>query len=423
MCVPNSAGNEKRKIHTLEIAKNYRIFEHKIQSAKKMGIPHKYKYIVGLFICLFVHRGFGQQIPGADQTNAYFPLLKKKKVGLVVNHTSLIGSTHLADSLLHAGIDVVRILAPEHGFRGTADAGAHISNDVDTKTGLPLISLYGKHKKPSAEDLAGLDVVIFDIQDVGARFYTYGSTLFYVMEACAEQHVKLLVLDRPNPNGHTIDGPVLERAFASFVGLNPIPIIHGLTMGEYAQMINGEGWLANKITCSLQIIPVQNYTHADVVHVRIAPSPNLPNDQAIGLYPSICLFEPTIVSVGRGTQTQFQVLGTPQIGAGEYTFTPVPTPGAMDPPFKGQLCYGIDLRQIPTRNLGFSLTYLMQFFNKTGQKEAFFTSPDFFDKLAGTDQLRKQIRAGVSESDIRASWKPKLDAYKQMRKSYIIYPD
>jgi len=393
------------------------------QRAKKMGLLRNYKLILVLFFMISL-RAVGQVIPGAYQTQKYLPLLKGKQVALVVNHTSVISKTHLADSLLALGIQVKRIFAPEHGFRGTADAGAHIDNEVDAKTGLPLVSLYGKHKKPSPEDLSGIDVVIFDIQDVGTRFYTYSSTLLYVQEACAENKVKLLVFDRPNPNGHYVDGPVLDPTkYASFVGLTAIPVVHGLTMGEYAQMLNGEGWLANKVVCDLQVIPVKNYHHKAIYHVPIAPSPNLPNDQSIGLYPSLCLLEPTIVSVGRGTQTQFQVVGTPNPAAGNYTFTPVPTPGAMDPPLKGQLCYGLDLRQVNSRKLGFSLSYLIEMFEKTGRKETFFTSPAFFDKLAGTDSIRLGLLAGKSEQEIRASWKPALDRYKEMRRRYLIYQD
>jgi len=388
-----------------------------------MGLLRNYKLILGLFLILS-QIAYSQIIPGAYHTDQYLRLLKGKQVALVVNHTSVIGKTHLADSLLASGIQVKRIFAPEHGFRGTADAGAHIDNEVDSKTGLPLVSLYGKHKKPTPEDLKGIDVVIFDIQDVGARFYTYSSTLLYVQEACAENKVKLVVFDRPNPNGHYVDGPVLDPSrFASFVGLTAIPVVHGLTMGEYAKMLNGEGWLANRVICDLQVIPVSNYTHKSTYHVPIAPSPNLPNDQSIGLYPSVCLLEPTIVSVGRGTQTQFQVVGTPNSAAGTYTFTPIPTPGAMDPPLKGQLCYGLDLRSVNTRTLGFSLSYLMEMFKKTGRKESFFTSPAFFDKLAGTDAIRLGLLAGKSEKEIRTSWEPALKTYKEMRKRYLIYQD
>ena len=384
-----------------------------------MGMSRIYKLIF-LFL-VFSNTQLLAQIPGAYSTQIYLPLLKGKKVALVVNHTSVIGRTHVADSLLAHGIKIQKIFAPEHGFRGDADAGAHIANGMDKKTGLPIVSLYGAHKKPTIEDLKDVDVVVFDIQDVGARFYTYSSTLHYVMEACGENKKPLLIFDRANPNGHFVDGPVLDRAFASFVGLNPIPVVHGCTMGELAQMMNGEGWLAEKIQCELRVIPVRNYKHSDEVNISIAPSPNLPNNQSIGLYPSLCFFEGTAVSVGRGTNTQFQVVGAEGVGLGEYQFTPVPTPGAMDPPLKGKLCSGFDLRQVDTRKLGFSLTYLFYFFEKAGKKESFFTSPSFFDKLAGTDQLRKQMLAGLSEKEIRASWQPALNQYKALRKKYLIY--
>lgn len=388
-----------------------------------MGLLRNYKLILGLFLVLS-QMAYGQVIPGAYHTEQYVHLVKGKQVALVVNHTSMIGRTHLADSLLARGVQIKRIFAPEHGFRGTADAGAQIDNEVDLKTGLALVSLYGKHKKPTPSDLKGIDVVIFDIQDVGARFYTYSSTLLYVQEACAENNIKLLILDRPNPNGHYVDGPVLDPSkFASFVGLTAIPIVHGLTMGEYGNMLNGEGWLANRVKCDLQVIPVSNYTHQSFVQVSIPPSPNLPNQQSIGLYPSLCLLEPTIVSVGRGTQTQFQVVGTPNSAAGNYSFTPMPLPGAMDPPLKGQLCFGSDLRSIDTRKLGFTLRFLIEMFDKTGRKESFFTSASFFDKLAGTDSIRLGLLAGKSEAEIRASWQPALEAYKKMRKRYLIYQD
>lgn len=379
--------------------------------------------IIVLLFSLLAFTGYSQNtlIPGSAQFEAYLPSLKGKNIALVVNHTSVVGKTHLADTLLSLGVTVKNIFAPEHGFRGTADAGAHIDNEVDRKTGLSLISLYGKHKKPTPEDLQGIDVVLFDIQDVGARFYTYSSTLHYVLEACAENKVPLLVLDRPNPNGHYVDGPVLEKAQASFVGLNPIPVVHGCTLGELARMINGEGWLANGAKALLSVIPVANYTHASPVHVTIAPSPNLPNDQAIALYPSLCLFEGTNVSIGRGTDLQFQVAGTNIAGLGDYTFTPVPKPGAMDPPLKGQICYGYNLSSLPVRNIGFSLKYLFYFYQKSGLGEKFFTSPSFFDKLAGTDSLRLAIIAGRSEKEIRDSWEPGLVQYRKMRQNYLLY--
>ena len=380
------------------------------------------QYLKLVFLALIVIPSFGQKaLPGAYLFKSYLPNLKNKRIALVVNHTSIVGETHLADTLISNGIKIQKIFAPEHGFRGAADAGTHIENSLDKKTGLPIISLYGTHKKPTPDDFKDIDLVIFDIQDVGVRFYTYSSTLHYVMEACAENKVPLLILDRPNPNGHYIDGPVLNRAFSSFVGLNPIPVVHGCTLGELAQMINGEGWLANGIKCNLKVIQVSHYQHHDVVHITIPPSPNLPNDQAIRLYPSLCLFEGTNVSVGRGTMQQFQVAGTNQSGLGEYQFMPVPLPGAMDPPLKNKDCFGFNLSQIPTRDIGFSLKYLFYFFENTSKNESFFTSPSFFDKLAGTDQLRKKMLAGETEAQIRASWQPELTIYKKMRQKYLIY--
>ncbi|MHA8066933.1 exo-beta-N-acetylmuramidase NamZ family protein [Aquirufa sp. ROCK2-A2] len=362
-------------------------------------------------------------LPGSYQMNLYLPKLAGKNIALVVNHTSVINGVHLADTLLSRGVQIKKYFAPEHGFRGNADAGAHINNEVDQKTGLPIISLYGKHKKPTAEDLAGIDLVIFDIQDVGTRFYTYISTLQYVLEACAENNVPLMILDRGNPNGKFIDGPVLDRKFISFVGINPIPLLHGCTIGELANMFNGEKWLNNGVNCQLTVIPVKNYRHSDPVHISIAPSPNLPNDQAIALYPSLCLFEGTNVSVGRGTDKQFQVVGTNMSGLGDFQFTPVPKPGAMDPPLKNQVCYGFDLSTIDVRNVGLSLQYLFYFFEKSGKSESFFTSASFFDKLAGTDQLRIQMLTGKTEQEIRDSWKDDLAKYKKMRKQYLIYPN
>jgi uncharacterized protein YbbC (DUF1343 family) len=358
---------------------------------------------------------------GAEQTNLYVSDLKGKSIALVVNHTSMIGKTHMADSLLSLGIKIKTIFAPEHGFRGTADAGEHVANGIDKKTGLPIVSLYGSNKKPSAAQLEGIDVVIFDIQDVGARFYTYTSTMHYVMEACAEQSKKLLILDRPNPNGHYVDGQVLDKKFASFVGLNPVPVVHGCTVGELAQMINGEGWLAVNKKCNVQIIKCLGYKHSTAYNPPIATSPNLPNLQSMLLYPSICFFEGTDVSVGRGTDKQFQVIGSPNSKNGNFTFTPEDKPGAKNPPQKGKLCYGEDLSQIDARKQEFTLRYLIDFYQKSENKAKFFSSPSFFDKLAGSDTLRKQIVAGMTETQIRASWKADLDKYKMIRKKYLLY--
>ena len=359
---------------------------------------------------------------GAEQTNLYVPDLRGKTVALVVNHTSIIGKTHLADSLISLGIKVKTIFAPEHGFRGTADAGEHVANGIDKKTGLPIVSLYGANRKPSKMQLEDIDVVIFDIQDVGARFYTYTSTMHYVMEACAENDKQLLILDRPNPNGHYFDGPVLEKKFASFVGLNPVPVVHGCTVAELAQMINGEGWLAGNSTCKLQIIKSLNYNHSTAYNPPIATSPNLPNLQSMLLYPSICFFEGTDISVGRGTDKQFQVIGSPNPANGSFTFTPKDKPGAKNPPQKGKLCYGLDLTKTDARKEQFTIKYLLDFYQKSSDKTKFFSSPSFFDKLAGNDSLRKQIIAGLSEKQIRETWKADLEKYKMIRQKYLLYP-
>ncbi|GGK56939.1 exo-beta-N-acetylmuramidase NamZ domain-containing protein [Rufibacter glacialis] len=360
-------------------------------------------------------------LTGAQQTELYLPYLQGKRVGLVVNQTSTIGKTHLVDTLLSRGVKISVIFAPEHGFRGDADAGAHISNSKDPKTGLPILSLYGKNKKPSPEQLKDVDVVLFDIQDVGVRFYTYSSTMHYVMEALAEQNKPMLLLDRPNPIGYLIDGPVLKPAFKSFVGMNTIPISHGLTLGEYALMINGEKWLKNGVQAQVKTIPVKNYHHKMFYSLPIKPSPNLPNDQSIKLYPYLCLFEGTTVSQGRGTHTPFQVIGAPYYPDKSFSFTPVPIPGmSMDPPYKNQVCYGKDLSKLELKE-DFTLSYLLDFYHKSGQKEKFFNN--FFKSLAGTDELQKQIMAGMSEKEIRDSWKADLEAYKKMRKQYLLYPD
>jgi uncharacterized protein YbbC (DUF1343 family) len=359
---------------------------------------------------------------GAEQTGRYVPLLQGKRVAMVVNQTSVIGNSHEVDSLLALGVNIKLIYAPEHGFRGDADAGAHVSNATDTKTGLPIISLYGKNKKPTAQQLQDIDVVLFDIQDVGARFYTYISTMHYVMEACAEQNKQVMVLDRPNPNGYYVDGPVLEPKYKSFVGMHPIPVVHGLTVGELAQMINGEKWLAGQKSCQLTVIPVAHYTHRMRYSLPVKPSPNLPNDLAIQLYPSICLFEGTQVSVGRGTDWPFQVIGSPYYTKKAFSFTPRSVPGATNPPFLNQVCYGKKLApaDIPGK---FSLAFVLDFYQNSSRQQTFFNSNNFFNTLAGTDKLQAQIRAGRSEAEIRASWQPALQQYKALRRKYLLYPD
>ncbi len=359
---------------------------------------------------------------GIDRTTEYVPLLQNKTVALVVNHTSIFTNRrHLADSLLSLGVKIKIIFAPEHGFRGDASAGETIQNGVDAKTGLPVASLYGKNKKPSVEQLKGIDVVIYDIQDVGVRYYTYPSTMHYVMEACAESHVKCLILDRPNPNGHYVAGPVLNKKFASFVGMNTVPVVHGLTSGELANMINSEGWLGSFL-CDVKIVTCEGYEHKMAYDLPVAPSPNLLNRQAILLYPSICLFEPTEISVGRGTDTQFQVIGGQNPAFGKYTFTPQDKPGAVNPPNEGKLCYGLDLRKTNVMKEGFTLKYLIDFYKKSADKEKFFTSPSFFDKLAGTDQIRSMLIQGKSEKEMCKAWEADLESFKKLRKQYLLYP-
>jgi len=375
--------------------------------------------------CSAQNKNGGEKIiPGAHQIEIYLPKLKDQRVGVVVNQTSMIKDTHLVDTLLSLELQVNKILkifAPEHGFRGQAADGEIIDDDVDIKTGLPIVSLYGKNKKPTAEDLKDLDLVIFDIQDVGARFYTFISTMHHVMEACAEYDKKMLVFDRPNPNGHYIDGPILQPEFRSFVGMHPIPIVHGLTIGELALMINGEGWLKGNVKCDLEIIPVKNYTHTTTYSLPIKPSSNLPNDLSIALYPSLCLFEGTKISVGRGTLFPFQVIGYPDIKFGEFSFTPVSIEDMSKyPKHENLTCYGIDFRGTDYQE-GFTLKYLIEFYQKADFKDEFFT--DYFFKLTGNRQLIEQIKNGIPEDEIKASWQAELEAYKIMRKKYLLYPD
>lgn len=362
---------------------------------------------------------------GAERTSEYLPMLKGKKVGVVANHTSLVGNTHLVDTLRSMKVDVVKVFAPEHGFRGSADAGEKVNSSIDEKTKLPLVSLYGKNKKPSAEQLAGLDVVVFDIQDVGVRFYTYISTMSYVMEACAEAGIPVIVLDRPNPNGHYVDGPILKPEFSSFVGLHPVPVVHGLTVGEYAQMVNGEGWLKGKIKCKLTVISCKGWQRNEYYQLTVPPSPNLQTMNSIYLYPSLCFFEGTIVSVGRGTPHPFEVIGYPNCPEGNFSFTPKSGPGSKSPMYENKECRGFDLRHFGdnfVRDTGMLYLYWISALSEVEKKNpAFFTS--FFDKLAGTDEFRKQLMAGTSEATIRQSWAPGILQYKQMRKKYLIYAD
>jgi uncharacterized protein YbbC (DUF1343 family) len=362
-------------------------------------------------------------IPGAAKFDAYLPDLNDKNVALVVNHTSFVGEQHLLDTLLSQGIKVKAIFAPEHGFRGEADAGAQIDNTVDSKSGIPVISVYGKKKKPDAKDLEGIDIVIFDIQDVGTRFYTYISTMHYVMEACAEFNKEMLVLDRPNPNGDYVAGPVREADQESFVGKHPIPIVHGLTVGELAQMINGEKWLEGEMTCKLKVVTVENYDHGTAYRLPIAPSPNLPNNVAIRLYPSLCLFEATMMSIGRGTDFPFQVIGYPDSSYGEFSFKPVSMPGkSTHPKLEDKLCYGVDLRDTPLDHQ-FTLDYIIDFYQKEPNHSTYIDRSSTFNLLAGNATLQAQLKQGLSAEEIYQSWESDLEAYKTMRKKYLLYPD
>jgi uncharacterized protein YbbC (DUF1343 family) len=362
---------------------------------------------------------------GAEQMSMYLPMLTGKRVAIVANHTSLVNKKHLVDTLRSRSVNVVKVFAPEHGFRGAGDAGEKIASGKDEKTGLPVVSLYGDNKKPTAAQLAGIDIVVFDIQDVGARFYTYISTLSYVMEACAEQKIPVLVLDRPNPNGHYIDGPILESAFSSFVGLHPVPIVHGMTVGEYATMVNGEGWLKNKIQCDLKVISCKGWAHKEYYEVTVPPSPNLKTMNAIYLYPSLCLFEGTIVSMGRGTPSPFELIGFPGSKEGKFTFTPKSGPGSKHPLYENQECRGFDLQGFGDNFVRDSkmiyLYWVINLYKTAPDQSKFFNN--FFDKLAGTDKLRKQIIEGKTEEEIRASWQPGLRKYAEMRKKYLLYAE
>lgn len=360
-------------------------------------------------------------VSGASNTELYLNLLKDKKVGIVANQTTVINDKHLVDSLLELNINIVKIFTPEHGFRGSADAGAKVNSQIDERTGIELASLYGKTKKPTPEMLRGIDVMVFDLQDVGVRFYTYISTMSYVMEACAEQSIPVIVLDRPNPNGFYIDGPVLKPENQSFVGMHPVPVVYGMTIGEYAKMVNGEGWLKDGIVCDLTVIPMKGYLRDAIYELPVKPSPNLPNWEAIYLYPSLCLFEGSIVSVGRGTDLPFQVYGHPDL-RGNYTFTPQSATGASKPLLEGQRCKGENLVEYAhgyaNNDHVLHLDWLIGTYQQLKEK-SFFTS--YFRLLAGDKQLQRDIENSVKESDIRASWSKDLEAFKQIRQKYLIY--
>lgn len=363
---------------------------------------------------------------GAERTSEYIPLTYNKKVGLAANHTSLAGGVHLLDTLRSQGVNVLRVYAPEHGFRGTSEAGASVAGYVDKKSGVEITSIYGASKKPSREQLSGIQLMIFDMQDVGVRFYTYLSTLHYVMEACAENGIPLIVLDRPNPNGHYIDGPVLELRYRSFIGMHPIPVVHGMTLGELALMINGEAWLKNGAQCKLTVVTCEGYNRAAAYHLPVKPSPNLPNMRSVYLYPSLCLFEGTIMSIGRGTDFPFQVLGHPGWREKQFLFKPRSIRDvAQNPPHEKKTCYGVDLREIPIDSLfnqrRLNLERLLEAYRYFSSKGKFFTT--FFPRLAGNNKLQKQVEQGMSAEQIRASWQQDLKKFRQQREKYLLYKD
>jgi len=383
----------------------------------------KNTFLFWLVLCMTALTAMGQVMPAASNTAMYLPKLKGKKIGVVAHQASLLTDAgeqkHLVDLLLENKINVVGVFAPEHGFRGTADAGEKVADGKDAKTQLPIYSLYGKNRKPSATQLQGIDLMVFDLQDVGVRFFTYLSTLHYVMEACVEAGIPLLVLDRPNPNSHYVDGPVLSLEHQSFVGMHPVPIVYGMTIGEYAKMIHGEGWLNTNKPCELEVVPLLNYTHNTPYELPIRPSPNLPNAQAVALYPSLCLLEPTVISVGRGTDQQFQLFGHPAFSNYNYSFTPQPNFGAKNPKHKGVLCNGVDLTE-QAKPIRIELQWLIEAYANFPEKEAFFLNG--FEHISGVSSLRNQIIEGATETEIRNSWAPDLEKFKKLRTQYLLYP-
>lgn len=384
-----------------------------------MNYNTKKYYLFYILLVIIIFETKTQILPASYQLEEYLPLLKNKKVALAVNHTALISKTHLIDTLKNKGIDIRIIFTPEHGLRGKADAGESVNSSIDTKTNISIVSLYGKQKKPSKEHLKNIDIVIFDMQDVGVRFYTYISTLHYLMESCAENQKQLIVLDRPNPNGHCIDGWIKDEKVNSFVAMHPIPVVHGLTVGELALMINGEKWLKNNLQTNLKVIKIKNYNHSNFYSLPIKPSPNLPNDLSIQLYASLCLFEGTNISVGRGTLFPFQVWGGIDKNLGDFTFIPKSIEGMSKKPMhENQICYGENLQNIDFKSQ-FTLQYLLKAYQKTNNKKQFFNN--FFDTLVGSDTLRKQIESGMNEKQIRKTWQKNLKIYKKLRKKYLLY--
>lgn len=363
-------------------------------------------------------------VTGAEQTDKYLKLLQNKKVGLVVNQSSMIGDEHLVDFLLKKKIEIQKIFAPEHGFRGDADRGEHISDEIDKKTGLTIVSIHGKNRRPTDEQMKDVDILVFDIQDVGARFFTFISSMNEVMEACAKNNKPLIVLDRPNPLGDYVDGPVRKDGFKSFVGMHKIPVVHGLTLGELAQMINGENWLKDGRQCELTVIQMENYDHSMHYSLPVKPSPNLPNDLSIRLYPSLCYFEATKVSIGRGTTFPFQVVAYPNPGFGDSLFIPIDIVGMQaNPVQEGKVCYGIDLRNANPDTIKFTLKYIIDFTHKFSSRDSLITNERWFNLLAGNNVLIKQIKDGLSEEEIKKSWEKELAEYKKMRKKYLLYDD
>jgi uncharacterized protein YbbC (DUF1343 family) len=386
----------------------------------------KKKIIITLFLTLLFSAMYSQNevITGAERMEVYLEGLKNKKVALLTNQTGVVRNSegklvHLLDTLLSHKIDIVKVFSPEHGFRGNVEAGGVVKNSIDSKTGLPIVSLYGKNKKPTKEQMQDFQILLFDLQDVGCRFYTYISTLHYVMEACAENNCRLIVLDRPNPNDY-IDGPVLDPKFKSFVGMHTVPVLHAMTIGEYAQMINGEGWLKDSIKCDLQVIKLLNWHHnmEKAYQLLVAPSPNLQTPKAIALYPSLCFFEGTKISVGRGTQSPFEIIGSPEYPDTTFSFTPIAIKGVSDnPPYKNTKCYG--MKDLQEKNKELDLFFLKKMYKSIEKKENFFTL--FFDKLAGTDKLRKQIENGMSEEEIKKTWQKDIEKFKKIRLKYLLY--
>ena len=385
----------------------------------------KYLFVFFLFTTFIVSAQTKTVKVGAECVEDYYPLLKGKRVAVLSNHTGMVGGEHLVDKLKRENFNLVAIFSPEHGFRGNADAGEHVSNSIDEKTGTPILSLYdGKDRKPGRDAMQSFDVLVFDLQDVGLRFYTYYITMVRMMDACAEYGKSVIVLDRPNPNGHYVDGPILDMKHKSGVGWLPIPVVHGMTLGEIAMMVNGEKWLPESRVCDLTVIRCKNYTHRTLYSLPVPPSPNLPNMKSIYLYPSVCLFEGTQASLGRGTSFPFQVYGHPDMKGYSFSFTPRSVPGAKNPPLLDKLCYGVDLRNIPDETIwenGLNLDYIIDAYNNLNVGNTFFTS--FFEKLIGVDYVRKMIAEGKSAKEIKAVWTPDMERFKQQRRPYLLYAE